>query len=169
MSRDASSRPRRLPVGSEPLVAGEEYDYADAFAITAGPDDSRSAEQWMRDALQGSPPALRWLIVVVHANVLRFRLGPRNDADHVLGWRVTSSEPDVVRLDATGPLICATLVGRRRDPQTVELRSFVRFVRQPLAQRVWSVVGIVHRRVAPYLLKRSREAGHATIRHQPHQ
>jgi hypothetical protein len=146
-------RVRRTSVVEE--VAGQSrYDYADAFEATLRRGDHRTAEQVIRDGLEHAPPRLRATIVIVHRHVLRFRLGPISSPNHVVGWRVVTSEPDVVRLETTGPLIAATLVGRRVGTTTARLTTFVRYQR-PLARIVWAVVGPLHRRVAPYLMARA--------------
>jgi len=133
-------------------------DYADAFEIRVPEPDGRTAEQWVRRGLEGAPPALRLLIRVVHRVVLGFRLGPHPSPDHVLGWRIGTSEPDVVRLEAASWLVRAVIVGRRVDPHTTRLTTFL-FYERPIAARVvWTVVGPVHRRVAPYLLARAAAA-----------
>jgi hypothetical protein len=117
------------------------------------PSEDRTAEQMIRDGLEHAPPRLRATIVSVHRHVLRFRLGPVSSPNHVVGWRVVTSEPDVIRLETTGPLIAGTLVARRVGATTARLTTFVRYQR-PLA-RVWAIVGPLHRRVAPYLMARA--------------
>jgi hypothetical protein len=133
----------------------EVADYRDRFQVEAtGPDD-RTAEEWARAALEGMPAALRALVLFAHRRLLRFELGPLDAADHVLGWRIVSSEHDAVRLAAEGPLIRAVLVGRRTGAGAMVLRTFVHFRRGRLSRATWFVVGPVHRRVAPYLLARA--------------
>src|SRR3954469_19893461 len=103
------ARRRDVPV-DEPLAVPA-YDYADAFEIGSH-GDRRTAEQWLRAGLEGSPVALRRLIRLVHGGVLRFRLGPPSP-DHILGWKVVMSTPEVVLATAEGPLGRGVLVGRR--------------------------------------------------------
>ena len=145
-------------VGDDPGMlrdaVDEVADYSDCFEIELTVPDDRSAEQWARAALEGMPAALRAVVLVAHRHVLRFRLGPLDAADHVLGWRVITSEQDVVRLEADGPLVRGVLVGRRTSPTTTVLRTFVFFRRGRASRMTWTVVGPVHRRVAPYLLAR---------------
>ncbi|KUI23438.1 hypothetical protein AU193_01430 [Mycobacterium sp. GA-1285] len=130
------------------------YDYADAFEVEVAESDSRVAEQFMRDALERSAPALRSLVLLVHRHVLRFRLGPLAAPDHVLGWRILTSEPDVVQLEAQGPIGRGVLVLRRVTPARGVLSTFV-FFRHPVAPVIWTIVGPAHRRVAPYLMERT--------------
>ena len=51
-------------------------DYADAFEILIGENDSRTAEQAFRDGLGAEPGAGGRLVLWTHRHVLRFRLGP---------------------------------------------------------------------------------------------
>ena len=127
---------------------------AGAAAVTI---HGRTAEQWVRTGLEGAPPAMRALIRVVHRVVLGFRLGPHPSPDHVLGWRIAASEPDVVRLEASSWLVRAVIVGRRVGLHTTRLTTFLFYERPVPARIVWTVVGPVHRRVAPYLLARAAE------------
>src|SRR3954447_2925465 len=97
-----SGRAHRVPVPrDEPLIGDTSYDYADSFEIRVPESDERSAEQFVRCAIDDAPRPLRELVWVVHRHVLRFRLGPRSSASHVLGWRSRTSERDVFRLEAT--------------------------------------------------------------------
>ena len=148
-------RVRRTSPADEPLGAALRYDYADAFEVTLPEGDRRSAEQILRAGLQGAPSALRSTILVVHRHVLRFQLGPVTSSDHVLGWQITMSEPDVARLETSGPLTDAALVARRIGERTARLTTFVVFRRPTLARLVFPFVAPVHRRVAAYLMQRA--------------
>jgi hypothetical protein len=139
-----------VPV-DEPL-AGEAFDYADAFRVLVDEPDDRTAEQWLRAGLEHAPGALRWVILVAHRHVLRFRLGPRSSPDHVLGWMVDRSTPEAARLTASGPLIEAVIVGRKIDPTGVVLTTGIDYQRRAAARFVWRLVRPLHRRVARYLL-----------------
>ena len=148
----------RSSATEDPEVRGS-VDYADCFEVSLDGPDHRPPLLWARAALEGMPPVLRAVVLVAHRRVLRLRLGPLAAEDHVLGWRVVESREDLVRLEADGPLIHGVLVGRRTGPTTVVLRTFVRFRRARLARATWTVVGPVHRRVAPYLLARAARTG----------
>lgn len=142
-----------LPVGDEAL--GEGADYADRFEIAVADADERTAEQWARGALEGMPAALRAFVLFAHRRLLRLRLGHLESDGNVLGWRIVTSQQDLVQLEAEGPLIRAVLLGRRTSQATMVLRTFVFFRRAPAARVTWAVVGPIHRRVAPYLLERA--------------
>lgn len=114
-------------------------------------------ESLARVALEGTPRAIRLLIPAAHRLVLRFRLGPPSSEDHVLGWRIVTSFPDVVVLEADGPLLRGVMVGRKTNPDVMVLRTFV-FFRGSAAPFVWRIVGVLHRKIAPYLLRRAAAA-----------
>jgi hypothetical protein len=145
---------RRRDVPDEPQLRG--HDYADAFEVVLARPDAHSAETWARTSLEQCHPLLRRLIEVVHARVLRFDLGPSDDA-HVLGWRIVSSEHDVLHLEARGPLGRGAIVARRTSPTTAVASTYVFFDRSP-ARLIWTVVGPIHRWAAPYLLGRAARA-----------
>ena len=142
---------RREVPPDEPLAVAA-YDYADAFEVAVD-GDSRTAEQWLRAGLEGSPAPLRLLIRLVHGRLLRFRLGPTSP-DHILGWRILNSTPEVVQVVAEGPLGRGVLVGRT-TPSAVVLTTYVVHGRHRLSRPVWALVMPLHRRVAPYLLTRA--------------
>jgi hypothetical protein len=154
----SSPSTRQLLIEADPFPGVEGHDYADAFEVRTEKPDARSAEQWARCALEESPAALRRAVLVVHRGVLRFRLGSLSSPDHVLGWRVLSSEPGEIRLEATGPLMRGVMIGRRTESRVTEIRTFL-FYRRHDARLVWAIVGPAHRRIAPYLLKRAASAG----------
>jgi Protein of unknown function (DUF2867) len=140
---------RRVPV-DQPQLA--DPDYADAFEVRGSRPDGRTAEQFARAAIEGAPWLVRWTIRVAHRHVLRFRLGPDPSDDHVLGWRVVTREPDLIRLEAPAPLLRGTLVIQRVDPTCTRLTTSLFYIRPGAARIVWALAGPVHRRIAPYLL-----------------
>lgn len=151
----------RVPVPSdEPLIGSRRYDYADAFEIRPHQHDERSAEQFARYALEHAPRPLRLIVSFAQRRLLRLRLSPRGAPDYLAGWKVVTSEPDVVQLEATSPMLHAMLVGRRADPsRVVTLATYVFFTRPAPARVLWKIVSPVHRRVAAYLLERAAAAG----------
>ena len=132
------------------------HDYADSFALLMSEPDDHTAEEWVRAGLE--QPLLRRLIVLVHRHVLRFALGPA-DEQHILGWRIAVSEPDVVMLQTGGPLLRAVIVARRTSPTSAVASTFV-FYERSGTRLLWLLVGPLHRRVAPYLLRRADRTLH---------
>jgi hypothetical protein len=150
MSGQVVSRPRRREVAADDSVAG--YDYADAFEIELAEGDTRTPEQLFRAALERARSSSP-LIPLVHKHVLRFQLGPAVSHNHLFGWRIVTSEPDVIRLEADGPLMRGTIIGRRVFPSTAVLTTYVFYVQRVRARVVWQFVGPLHRRIAPHLLE----------------
>ena len=148
------AKARRASATEEPLGVALRYDYADAFEVSLRDGDNRTAELVVRSGLEHAPAVLGRVVVFAHRHVLRFRLGSVLSPKHVVGWQITTNEPDVVRLEAEGPLINGVMVARRTDENVARLTTFVAY-QHPLARYVWVVVGPLHRRVAPYLMQRA--------------
>jgi hypothetical protein len=144
---------RRAVAAAEPLIGSARYDYADAFEVRALRPDPRSAEQLARAALEQAPLALPRIIRVVHRYVLRFRLGPSSSPDHVLGWKIVTSQPDVIVLEAVSSLARAVIVARKVDPTLAVGTTYLFYTRPTAARFVWKIVGPLHRWIAPLLLK----------------
>lgn len=159
-------RARRIPV-REPVPDGGRFDYADAFEIRLPFPDGRTAEEWARSGLEHAPAAVRRLVVWVHRHVLGFPLDPRPSPGTVLGWHIRSCQPDVIVLDAESRLLRGILVGRRGDATRMELTTFLFYRRRRLARLIWTVVGPLHRAVAPLLLTRAARGDGATSAPQP--
>ena len=155
MKDQSSPRARRVPVAAdEPLIGSQRYDYADAFEIRLREPDARSAEQFVRGALEQAPRRMRWTIRAVHRHLLRLRLGPRSSPDHLFGWRIVTSKPDVIHLEAVSPLLGrGAIVVRRVDPTCAVVATYLFHTRPAPARLVWAIVGPLHRRVAPYLME----------------
>jgi len=146
-------RARRTSPADEPLGAELRYDYADAFEVNLREGDSRTAERVVRTGLEHASPALGRVVLTVHRHVLRFRLGPVTSPKHIVGWQITTNEPDVLCLKAEGSLLDGMMVARRTD-NVARLTTLVTYQR-PLARIVWAVVGPVHRKIAPHLMERA--------------
>ena len=149
--RTEQSRARRCKVAETPAPPS---DYADAFEVTVDEADDRTAEEIVRTGLSRVAPARFSALLMAHRHVLGFRLGPATSSDHVMGWRVVTSEPGLCRLEADGPLMAGTMIARRVDPVTSRLTTFVRY-RHPAARIIWAICGPIHRRAAPQLMELS--------------
>jgi hypothetical protein len=160
MSDDNAVHARRIPVEAEPLIGSDRYDYADAFEVRLDQPDARSAEQFARCAVEEAASPVRWTIRAAHRHLLRLRLGPDSSPDHLFGWKIRTSQPDVVHLEAVSPLLGrGALVLRRPDPARAVVRTYLFYTRATPARVVWKIVGPVHRLVTPYLLKRAAATG----------
>jgi Protein of unknown function (DUF2867) len=128
-------------------------DYADVFEATIAQGDSRTAEQMFRDAL--GDEAAGGVVLWIHRHVLRLRLGPPSAPDHLIGWQIVHSDPDEIVLTTSGPLMRGELTLRRLDGRRATLTTRVHYRHKKTARLVWSVVGPLHRMVAPQLIKRA--------------
>jgi hypothetical protein len=133
-------------------------DYRDTFDAHIDPADTRHAEDLFRDALEHAPWPLPQTVGFVHRRGGGGRPAPPPTPHHVFGWRIMTSDPDEMRLEADSPLLHATLTGARVAPDRVALTTSLRYHRPALARAAWSAVGPIHRRVAPYLLARAARA-----------
>ena len=154
MADTADRSVRRVPVAPEPLLAGATPDYADAFELRLARPDAHTAGQWVQAALAEAPSAVTALIRFVHARVLRFELSPQDDS--ILGWHTVSSTPEALHLRTQGPLLRAEIVLRRGSPSTATVSTFL-FYGHRFTPLLWRVVGPLHRRIAPYLMRRAAE------------
>lgn len=153
-------RARRVNPGEATTAIGD-VDYVDAFEVAVGERQTRSGEQWARAVFEDSPVVVRMLLVLGWRLVLGLRLGPRGSAEHVLGWRITARTPDEITLVLTGPWLIARLaIGMQRA--RLRQTTMVSFRRWP-ARPLWSMAGLAHRRLVPYVLNRAaRDADLAT-------
>jgi hypothetical protein len=151
-------RALRTSVRAEPLVTAP-YDYADSFEIDVPPTETRTPEQLFRAALDRPlTSGLRWIVPLIHRRLLALQLGPSVSDDHILGWPIMTSDTDVVRLQAGGPLLDGTIVGRRLTPDRLGFTTFVRYNHGMLTRVIWAVTSPLHRVVAPFLLEQGAAA-----------
>jgi hypothetical protein len=139
-------------VSEKPPSTVASSDYADAFEVTRSPTDRRSAEQWARDGFERLPVTTRRSLLLVHRWILGFRLGPWSSSNHVLGWRIVTSEPELLHLEARSTLMNGHMVWRLHHERLV-MSTFLQYEMPRTAPVVWAVIGNIHRGGAPYLLK----------------
>jgi hypothetical protein len=137
-----------------PTVASP--DYADAFEVTRSPTDRRSAEQWARDGFERLPVTIRRSGLLIHRWILGFRLGPWASPNHVFGWRIATSEPELLHLEARSTLLSGHMVWRLHHERLV-MTTFLQYEKRRTAPVVWAVIGNIHRDGAPHLLKLAAE------------
>jgi hypothetical protein len=128
-------------------------DYWAAWEATVSSGDRRSAEQWARATFEGAPSALRAFIVAGWTVGLGFQLGPRPSPEHVLGWKIASSSPDLIILEAQFRYGVAHNLWWV-DGSRVLAGTVVRYNKKA-GRPVWAAVAPVHHRVIPYLLGRA--------------
>jgi hypothetical protein len=156
MRQQSAPRVREVAVApDEPLVGTDRYDYADCFEIRVGEADTRSPEQFARCAFEEVPWAVRRFVRIAQRTLLGFRLAPESSPEHVLGWRIRTSEPEVIQLEAASPLLRGVIVVRRVDRTCTSMSSYVLYKRAAPARVLWKLARPIHRRVARHLLERA--------------
>jgi hypothetical protein len=90
-------------------------------------------------------------VLLLHRWVLGFTLGPWSSPQHVFGWRIVTSEPALLHLEARSTLLTGHMVWRLHHERLV-MTTFFQYERHRTASAVWAVLGNIHRGGAPYLL-----------------
>ena len=130
-----------VPQEVESLKLLPRVSYQDAFTTTT--QDSRSAEEWLRLALDAAPPATVRLVRTVHG-ALGLKLEPES-FDHPIGWSVLRSEPSLCVIGADG------VGGGARVISTVGDHAWTITTQTVFPRRIrlaWVFVAPLHRAVA---------------------
>ena len=146
MKKRVAQQVRRVQV-TDPIAAARRYDYADAFEVNLPGPDPYPPETWVRAGLDATPG---WVDRVV--GLLGFRDAPASSADHVSGFRIVESGPEVIHLETSLPLMHVILVGRQVEPARRRLTTVVCYERPVLARLVFAIVGLGHRWAVPRVL-----------------
>jgi hypothetical protein len=104
--------------------------------------------------------------LLVHRWILGFRLGPWASPDHIFGWKIATSEPELLHLEARSKLLSGHMVWRLHDTRLV-MTTFLRYEMQRTGSVVWAALGNVHRGGAPHLLALAATAPEADERPTP--
>jgi hypothetical protein len=148
-----SRRAHRVAPVLETRATDNPPDYRDAFEVPTDRTDRRTPEQWARAVFESAPRPVRWFLLLGWRGVLGLRLGPRPSSEHVLGWRIAETSPEAVRLELRSAVMTAQLILRVAS-STAVLTTHVYYTRR-LAHPLWAAVGLIHRRMIPYLLGRA--------------
>ena len=132
---------------TDPIAAARRYDYADAFEVRLPEPDPYSPETWVRAGLESTPGWVKWVV-----GLLGLGSAPESSADHVSFFRIVESDPEVIHLEATLPLMHVVLVGRQVEPTRRMLTTVLHYERPVLARLIWAIVGIGHRRTVPQVI-----------------
>lgn len=137
------------PSSARALSTLPRIDYCDAFVFSVGSAHNESAEDLIREVLEGAPLAIRTQLLSGWSAIgLKVRIGsPRS----VLGWQVRRAVPDHVLLGADSRIgMPGELLLQKLDDALL----FATFVaqRNPIARAVWAVTEPVHVRVVRDIL-----------------
>ncbi len=143
MKNQLAQQVRRVEV-TDPIAAARRYDYADAFEVRLPEPDPYPPETWVRAGLEAIPGVVNWIV-----GLLGLRRAPASAADHVDGFRIVKSGPEVIHLEASLPLMHVVMVGRKVEPTRRMVTTVLHYERPVLARLIWVIVGIGHRRTVP--------------------
>ena len=146
MKNQLAQQVRRVGV-TDPIAAARRYDYADAFEVHLPEPDPYPPETWVRAGLEATPGVVKRIV-----GLLGLRRAPMSSADRVSVFRIVTSGPEVIHLEASVPLLHIVMVGRKVGPTRRMLTTVLRYERPVLARLIWVLVGIGHRRTAPQII-----------------
>ena len=137
---------RRVAV-TDPIAVAQRYDYADTFEVQLPKSDVYSPEVWVRGGLAATPA-----IVARIVGLLGLRPASAPAPDRLSVFRIVSSDPELIHLEASVPMLHVALLGRNSGPASRTLTTVLQYKRPLLARLAWAVIGIAHRRVALRLI-----------------
>jgi Protein of unknown function (DUF2867) len=143
-----------LPSSARTLSTLARIDYCDAFLFDVGSTHDESAEELIREILEGAPLAVRTQLLSGWS-AIGLKVGTSSEGS-VLGWEVRRTVPEHVLLGADSRIGMPGELLLKKDPLEKDRSTllFATFVaqRNPLARALWAVVEPVHVRVVRDLL-----------------
>src|ERR1700752_3387733 len=143
-----------LPPSARALSTLPRIDYSDAFLFDAGSTRDESAEDLIREVLQGAPVAVRTQLLSGWSAIgLKGRIGSERS---VLGWEIRKAAPDHVLLGADSRIGMPGELLLKKEDGALLFATFVE-QRNLLARAVWTVTEPVHVRVVCDVLGQASE------------
>ena len=138
-----------LPLSARALSTLPRIDYSDAFLFDAGSTRDESAEDLIREVLQGAPVAVRTQLLSGWSAIgLKVRIGSERS---VLGWEIRKAAPDHVLLGADSRIGMPGELLLKKEDGALLFATFVE-QRNLLARAVWAVTEPAHVRVVRDIL-----------------
>ena len=133
-----------VPPSASTLSTLPRIDYCDAFLFDAGSHRTQTAEDLIREVLEGAPLAVRTQLISGWSSIgLKVSSGAEGS---VLGWDVRRSEADHVLLGADSRIGMPGELLLKKDDGALFFATFVA-QRNLIARAVWAVTEPVHVRV----------------------
>ncbi len=143
-----------LPRSARELSTLPRIDYCDAFLFAVGSTHDESAEDLIREVLEGAPLAVRTQLLSGWSSI---GLKVRNTSERsVLGWEVRRTRPDHVLLGADSHIGMPGELLLRKEGDALLFATFVA-QRNLLARAVWTLTEPVHVRVVRDVLSHASE------------
>jgi len=133
-----------LPPSARELSTLPRIDYSDAFLFDAVSTRDVSAEDLMREVLEGAPVAVRTQLLSGWSAIgLKVHIGSERS---VLGWEIRRAAPDHVLLGADSRIGMPGELLLKKEDGALLFATFVA-QRNLVARAVWAVTEPVHVRV----------------------
>ncbi len=133
-----------LPSSARALSALARVDYCDAFLFDVGSTHDESAEELIREILEGAPLAVRAQLLSGWSGI-GLKVGNKSERS-VLGWDVRRTVPDHVLLGAESRIGMPGELLLKKEGDALLFATFVA-QRNLIARAVWAVTEPVHVRV----------------------
>ena len=141
-----------LPPSARALSTLPRIDYSDAFLFDAGSTRDESAEDLMREVLEGAPVAVRTQLLSGWSAIgLKVRIGSERS---VLGWEIRKAAPDHVLLGADSRIGMPGELLLRKEDGALLFATLVS-QRNLMARAVWAITEPVHVRVVRDILSQA--------------
>jgi len=140
-----------LPSSARALSTLARIDYCDAFLFDVGSahDEDESAEELIREILEGAPLAARTQLLSGWS-AIGLKVGTTSERS-VLGWEVRRTVPDHVLLGAESRIGMPGELLLKKEDDALLFATFVA-QRNLIARAVWAVTEQVHVRVVRDIL-----------------
>lgn len=141
-----------VPSSARALSTLSRIDYCDAFLFDLGSHRDESAEDLIRDVLEGAPFTVRTQLLSGWSTI-GLKVGSGSDGS-VLGWDVRRSVPDHVLLGADSRIGMPGELLLKKEDGALLFATFVA-QRNLIARAVWAITEPVHVRVVRDLLRQA--------------
>ena len=145
----AEVRQMNLPSSARALSTLPRIDYCDAFLFDVGSTHDESAEELIREILEGAPLAVRTQLLSGWS-AIGLKVGNTSERS-VLGWEVRRTVPDHVLLGAESRIGMPGELLLKKEGDALLFAIFVA-QRNLIARAVWAVTEPVHVRVVRDIL-----------------
>jgi hypothetical protein len=143
-----------LPSSARALSTLGRIDYCDAFLFDAGSAHDESAEELIRDILEGAPLAVRTQLLSGWS-AIGLKVGTSSRGS-VLGWEVRRTAPEHVLLGVDSRIGMPGELLLKKNRGALLFATFVA-QRNPLARALWAVVEPVHVRIVRDILEQASQ------------
>jgi hypothetical protein len=137
------------PSSARALSTLARIDYCDAFLFDVGSTHDESAEELIREILEGAPLAVRTQLLSGWS-AIGLKVGTTSERS-VLGWEVRRTVPDHVLLGAESRIGMPGELLLKKEDGALLFATFVA-QRNLIARAVWAVTEPVHVRVVRDIL-----------------